>query len=72
MLVAHYHIRTSITHGDGMGNNVGPPAAVIEGDVRSLQQCCPQLFEVFGEDIAASRAGDPRSLGSRFAVGSKL
>ena len=40
--------------GDGMGNNAGPPAAAIEGDVRNLQQGCPQLFEIIGEDVASS------------------
>ena len=40
--------------GDGTINNVGLPAATIQSDVRSLQQCCPQLFEVFGEDVAVA------------------
>ena len=30
-------------------------AGMIDGDVGSLCQCCPQLFEVFGEDVAPSR-----------------
>ena len=53
--------------GDGTGKNVGPPAATIEGDVRSLQQCCPQLLEVFGEDILGSEEPWPS-----FALLSKL
>ena len=28
-------------NGDGMGSNVGPSVATIEGEVRSLQHCCP-------------------------------
>ena len=50
IVITHSRRRVRRGHGDGMINNVGPPAATIEGDVRSLQQC-PQLFEVFGEDV---------------------
>ena len=46
--------------GDGMGNNAGPPLAAVEGNVRSVQQCCPQLFEIFGEDVASSHGSITR------------
>ena len=32
-------------HGDGTANDVGPPTAKIEGDVSSVRQGCPQMFE---------------------------
>ena len=41
---------------DGTSNNAYPWATAIEGDVCSLQQRCPQLFEVFVEDVAPSNA----------------
>ena len=28
----------------------------VDGDVGSFCQCCPQLFKIFAEDVAPSRA----------------
>ena len=31
------------------------PAGTVNGDVGSLRQFCPQLFEIFDEDVTPSR-----------------
>ena len=31
-------------------------AGTVDGDVGSLRQCCPQLFQIFAKDVAPSRA----------------
>ena len=47
----------------GTSNNGWPPAGTVKGDVGSLRQCCPQMFEIFAEDVTPSRARG--STGSR-------
>ena len=58
--------------GDGTSNNVGPQAATIEGDVRSLLEDCPKFLRYLARTSPHRERGAPRGLEHLSALGLKL